>query len=318
MMNEPSLESGAPVVFLGPQRHRTEVGAEVERVRAGGRVALITSGWQEWEGDDGWLREAVGGDVVNLDLYRRAEGIWEQDPGLAAAHSDLQQQIRLLRRVYNARLEHEMDAWITVESMEGDPTVLVPEGESALEGVRGLDRQHLTRIESLRADFDARMRPAEREGLRREREAVMHILRESSAIVVAGGQVATLLNRLRLFDLASVLRERPVVAWSAGAMALTERVVLFHDSPPWGPGHAEVGEAGLGLVSGLVALPNGRQRLRLDDPDRVGRMARRFSPDICLSLDPGARAEWNGRAWVGGEGDRLLDAGGVEAWRAVA
>jgi hypothetical protein len=318
MMSALQSESAAPVVLLGPQRHRTEVGAEVARVRAGGRVALITSGWQEWEGDDGWLRDAVGGDVVNLDLYRRTEGIWEHDPGLAAAHSELQQRVRLLRRVYNSRLEHEMDAWITVESMAGDPAVLDAERGSALEGVRGLDRHHLARIASLRADFDARMRPADREGLRREREAVMRILGESSAIIIAGGHVATLLNRLRLFDLASMMRERPVVAWSAGAMALTERVVLFHDSPPWGPGHAEVGEAGLGLVSGLVALPDGRQRLRLDDSARVGRMARRFSPDICLSLDPGARAEWDGAAWVGGEGDRLLDAGRVEAWRAVA
>ena len=318
MMSGSQSHNPAPVVLLGPQRHRTEVGAEVARLRDGGRVALITSGWQEWEGDDAWLRDAVGGEVVNVDLYRRAEGIWADDPSLAAAHSELQQRVRLLRRVYNARLEHAMDAWISIESMAGDPAVLDAERGSALEGVRRLDRHHLGRIEGLRADFDARMRPTDREGLRRERDAVIHTLRESSAIVVAGGQVATLLNRLRLFDLAPILGERPVVAWSAGAMALTERVVLFHDSPPWGPGHAEVGEAGLGLVSGLVALPNGRQRLRLDDPDRVGRMARRFSPDVCLSLDPGARAEWNGLAWVGGEGDRLLDAGGVEAWRAVA
>ncbi len=305
------------VVLLGPQRDRNDVGPEVARLRDGGGVALITSGWQEWEGDDGWLREAVGGDVVNLGLYRRAERVWARDPTLAAAHSELQQRVRLLRRAYNARLAHEMEAWMTVESMEGDPTVLDAERASALDLVRRLDRHHVDRIESLRAEFEERMRPTERDGLRRERAVVVEAVRRSAAVVVAGGQVATLLNRMRLFDVAPLLRERPVVAWSAGAMALTERVVLFHDSPPWGPGHAEVGEAGLGLVSGLVALPDGRRRLRLGDPDRVGRMARRFAPDLCLSLDPGARAEWKDGVWVG-EGDRLLAAGGVEAWRAVA
>lgn len=305
------------VVLLGPQRDRTDVGAEVARLRNGGAVALITSGWQEWEGDDGWLREAVGGEVVNLDLYRRAERVWARDPALAAAHAGLQQRVRLLRRAYNARLAHEMEAWITVESMQGDPAVLDPERASALDLVRRLDRHHVDRIESLRAVFEAKMRLDERDALGRERDGVAEAVRRSAAVVIAGGQVATLLNRMRLFDLAPALRERPVVAWSAGAMALTERVVLFHDSPPWGPGHAEVGEAGLGLVSGLVALPDGRRRLRLDDPERVGRMARRFAPDVCLSLDPGARAEWKGGVWVG-QGDRLLDAGGVEAWRAVA
>jgi hypothetical protein len=318
MMTESASGGTAPVVLLGPQRDRNDVGLEVDRLRAGGPVALITSGWQEWEGDDGWLRDVVGGEVFNLDLYGRAEDVWAHDPALAAAHSELQQRVRLLRRAYNTRLAHEMDAWITLESMEGDPAVVDAERASALDHVRRLDRHHLDRIEDLRADFDLRMRPAERDGLRRERDAVIHAVRHAGTVVVAGGQVATLLNRLRLFDLGPVLRERPVVAWSAGAMAIAERVVLFHDSPPWGPGHAEVGEAGLGLVSGLVVLPDGRQRLRLDDAGRVGRMARRFAPDVCLSLDPGARAEWNGRDWVGGQGDRLLDAGGVEAWRAVA
>jgi hypothetical protein len=97
--------------------------------------------------------------------------------------------------------------------------------------------------------------------------------------------VAVLLNRLRLFDLAGLLGERPVVAWSGGAMVLSERLVLFHDHPPQGRGYAEVFEAGLNLAPGVVPLPHARRRLDLGDPERVALLARRFLPARCLALD---------------------------------
>ena len=68
---------------------------------------------------------------------------------------------------------------------------------------------------------------------------------------------------LRLF---AVGRPPAVVAWSAGAMALTERVMLFHDRAAHGPSHAEFADVGLGWVPGAVLLPHARRRLRVDDP----------------------------------------------------
>lgn len=310
--------SGAPVVLLGPQRDFAEVGREVAALRGGGRVALVTAGWQEWEDHDRRIRDALGGAVVNLELYRRAETVWAHDGGLADAHRDLQRRIRVLRRAYNARLERAMDAWVALEGLRGDDDVLDGERAAALDAVRALDGHHLARMTELRAGFDETHRPGEREVVARERHGIAGLLDDVSVVVVAGGHVPLLLNRLRLFRLEPLLAPRAVVAWSGGAMALTDRVVLFHDSPPWGPGHAEVGEVGLGRVAGLVALPDGGRRLRLDDPGRVGRMARRFAPDPCLVLDPGARAEWVDGRWTGGTGRRLDAGGGVEAWRAVA
>jgi hypothetical protein len=62
-------------------------------------------------------------------------------------------------------------------------------------------------------------------------------------------------------------RPLPVFAWSAGAMAVTDRVVLFHDSPPAGPPATPRSSAhGLGLFPGVVALPHARRRLRLEGP----------------------------------------------------
>jgi hypothetical protein len=122
-----------------------------------------------------------------------------------------------------------------------------------------------------------------------------------------------LLNRLRLLGLEPLLRTRPVFAWSAGAMALGERVVLFHDTPPQGPGHPEVLDAGLGLFRGLTPLPHGDVRLRLEERNRVAFFAQRFAPSALTLLDEGSALAWNGTTWsaVVGAPRRLLADGSV-------
>ena len=93
-------------------------------------------------------------------------------------------------------------------------------------------------------------------------------------------------------------------------MALSERVVVFHDSPPHGAGDAEVLEAGLGLHRGVVALPHASKRLHLHDRLRVGLFARRFAPAACVALDPLTRIVWDGVRWKGIPGTRRLAAAG--------
>lgn len=115
--------------------------------------------------------------------------------------------------------------------------------------------------------------------------------------MIAGGHVAVLLNRLRLFGVIELAEDKPIVAWSAGAMALGARVVLFHDSPPWGAGNAEVLEVGLGCYRGLLPLPDARHWLRLEDPARVALFARRFAPDLCAALDDGAAVRGEPGRW---------------------
>ena len=74
-------------------------------------------------------------------------------------------------------------------------------------------------------------------------------------------------------------------------MALTDRVVLFHDRAPQSPSHAEVYDEGLGLMEGIVLLPHARRRLRIDDNLRMSVLARRFAPAICVVLDDGVRLD---------------------------
>ena len=127
------------------------------------------------------------------------------------------------------------------------------------------------------------------------RAAVAAILGEAAALVIAGGHVGVLAEVLHLFNVAAALHSAagrgPVIAWSAGAMALTDRIVLFHDRSPRGPGHPEVYGSGVSLLRGMVLLPHARARLLLDDTPRMAVFARRFSPARCVLLESGTRIE---------------------------
>jgi hypothetical protein len=74
-------------------------------------------------------------------------------------------------------------------------------------------------------------------------------------------------------------------------MALTPRVVLFHDRAAQGASLTEVFDAGLGVVPGIVVLPHARRRLLTDDHARMSVLARRFAPAPCLVLDDGVRVD---------------------------
>lgn len=307
----------ARVVLLGPQREDPDVGRVVAALGAPGPVALVTAGWQEWEEDDAHVRDTLGPGAFNLRLWGRADQVWREDPELAAGHGALQEDVRLLRRAYNVRLAAAMDAWINLVGLPGDARVLETEREAALGTVRELDRHHASRLGEVRADFYRRFDPLMRASVARQRDQIRAALEPVRVVVIAGGHVPALLNRTRLFGVDRLLDGKVVVAFAGGAMALAGRVVLFHDSPPWGPGHAEMGEVGLGLCPDVVVLPDASVRLRLDDPGRVSRMARRFEPDTCVLLDPGDRAEWDGR-WHGHGSRRLTPAGWAEGWSGAA
>jgi hypothetical protein len=51
---------------------------------------------------------------------------------------------------------------------------------------------------------------------------------------------------------------------------------------------------GLGVVGDVVPLPHPRDRLLLNDADRMAVFARRFAPARCLLLEEGARVEIDG------------------------
>jgi len=294
------------IVLLGPQSRVVTAGEVAADLWPEGTIATVTAGWQEREPEDEELNSVFGGRTDNLRLYGRAEAASAADPELGKAHRSLQESLKLLRRAYNLRLSKLMDTWTALTEMRGDPAVLDPERAAALETVRRLDISHIARITEMRAEFFGRWRPGERDAIVEPRREIEKQLADASAVAIAGGHIAVLLNRLRIFGLDEMLANMPVIAWSAGAMALADTVVLFHDHPPQGPGHAEAFDHGLGFYSDLVPLPDGSRRLALADAARTGRLARRFAPALCVLLDDGSLIERTKGKWEAGETTRRI------------
>lgn len=280
------------ITLLGPQRFQRTLHDVLRSRRIDGSVAVITAGWQEREHDDQELRDHLGGRALNLQLHQRTERIFDRDPELAAAHHEKQITLKGIQELYDLRLGHVMEGTRQLLKRRGEDRILGPERVEALEDVRGLDRRHLERIRVVNAEFEDQWNPGIRPAVMTERAEVEQMIRRSSAIAIAGGHVAVLLNRLRLFGIGPLAVGRPVIAWAAGAMAISERVILFYDDPPHGPGNAEVLDEGLGLVRNIVPLPHAGTRLKLEDRSRVALFASRFGPAECLTLDPGARLDW--------------------------
>jgi hypothetical protein len=294
------------VVILGPQRFEPNVGEAMSSLGVTGRVAAVTVGWQERESEIEELHEHLHLEVVKLELYRQFDDVLEQDRELFGALRRRQDRLRELQELYRRRLGHHLAMMRELMEAPGEDGLLDPERRAALEDLRKLDAHHLGRVREIHDEFDERWRPAERDAVASHRREIAGIVGESEVLAIAGGHVAVLLNRIRLFDVVSMLDGRPVVAWSAGAMVLCERVVLFHDSPPQGPGNAEVLGPGLGLCPGVVALPHARRRLRLDDPLRMTLFSMRFAPARSIVLEPGSRLDWDGDSWNAAEGTTWL------------
>jgi hypothetical protein len=225
--------------------------------------------------------------VQDLRLYERAEAVFTQDPDLRAAHRERQTALRRLQDLYRVRLAHAKAAARELFASNDASEAMRDARRSAVAAIRRLDAEHLRAIERLHARHAERWSRHERPVLARQFDEIERAVEHARTICIAGGHVAVLLSRLRLFGIERLLASRPVVAWSAGAMAISERVVLFHDHPPQGAGNAELFEAGFGLVRGAVFLPHASTRLALSDATRVALLARRLSPAACLTLDDG-------------------------------
>jgi hypothetical protein len=145
-------------------------------------------------------------------------------------------------------------------------------------------------VNEVRGEFFDRLRPHERPVIASHRASVAELLGPAAALVVAGGHVGVLAEVLHLFNVAALLGST-VIAWSAGAMALADRIVLFGDRSAHGPGHPEVYGRGLSVVRDVVLLPHAKARLLLDDVPRMAVFARRFAPARCVLFEAGTRVE---------------------------
>ena len=301
------------IVLCGAQHPDPALPRVLRELGITGPAALITAGWQEREGEAGVVADP-GVPVVELGLHARGEQVFAEDAELADAYKARQLKLKMMQDFYRVRLDHAEQAARAVGVRSADPELAAEEHVASLEVIRHIDREHLDRCRRVHAGFEAQIAPRQRAVVARHIDELRAAIEPTQVIVIAGGHVAVLLNRLRLFAIGELAGSRPIVAWSAGAMALTERVVLFHDDPPHGQAISEVLDAGLGLARDLVVLPEPRLRLDLDDAVRVGELAQRYAPALCIALDHGAQIWVDGGRAVRGVSAQRLDPGGtVEA-----
>lgn len=283
------IDAMPSITLLGPQYRDPNLAAALrERGLGAGPFVSISAGWQEREGEIDELRAHVGAPVEDLRIYERTEDVFAADRALRLAHRARQARLQEMQELYAVRLDHAKQAARELFDREASPAVLLPARRQAIAALRRLDRAHLFAIRAVHQEFEREFEPSQRVVVAHARAAILRTLEPATAVLVAGGHVAVLANRLRLLGASEWLAGRTLFAWSAGAMALGESVVLFHDQPPQGAANAEVFDAGLGLLPGVLPLPHAQSRLHLHDERRVAVFARRFAPNACVTLDHGA------------------------------
>jgi hypothetical protein len=308
----------AAIIALGSQHATPEVGAVIRERGLRGPVAIVRAGYQEREADDGALVAALGVPAVNLGLHARAATVFADDPTFAAAYRDRQTLLRHMQSCYRVRLEKTEDAARTIALRYFEPELLGGEDAVSVEQLRHLDANHVARCEQVRTAFAALWHPTERPAVARHRAELAALLAPAEAVVIAGGHVASLHNRLELFDLLGLVADKLVIAWGAGAMVLSDRIVLYHDYPPYGSDIAQVLDTGFGLAPGVVVLPDPSRRLNPDTGPAIARFARRMAPAVCLGMDADARLEFRDRRLVAGRGRHLRQDGVVDpSWTAA-
>lgn len=277
-------------VLLGPQRFLTTAGTVVRALGVDGKIATITAGWQERELLDAELHDVLDQRSENLRLYTRLSDVLTNDPHFAAEALKHRDALDELAAMYSLRLQRALDSVYVVSRRTARSDIADSAFNDAIRGVKAIDDWYLRVVDELYGELQVAA-PVENSGLiQQHRGEVGHALHGAAALAIAGGHVAILLRCLRLFNVVPPA-SLPVVAWSAGAMALTERVVLYNDNGPQGLRGSELWDRGIGRVRDVVAMPHANRRLKLDDPQLAKAGVRRFAPATCLLLDDGTRIE---------------------------
>jgi hypothetical protein len=274
------------LTILGPERPDGALPGVLQNHGVTGPLALISAGWRYDEARDELLRSAVPNEVRNLRLYDRFRTLEREAPELISKYAAKQESIRRVKRRYRMRVQTGLASATELLSETGDLTC--PWFAQAIRHLRETDELFLAESRELHDKFETEARPGDHPLVRAAREAVREELAGCAALLIAGGHVAVLRNRCLFFDIGPVLNHRPLYAWSAGAMLVTERVLLYHDRTAYGPGTAEFLDHGFGLLANTIFLPHARERLDLENRVNLTVLAHRLAPRRAIALENGA------------------------------
>lgn len=272
--------------------------------------------------------------LVNLSLMHEVRGLSQSAPRLLAAWHEERRVAETARSFYlehNAHLIQLFRRTLAVGKRE-DPNLTVARlaSDQGHHGTGGrlvrytLSRELRHALATLEANDDhlvdlldeIEQRVFDGVGLaydpawRAARERLERRILEANAIILFGGHLDLLLDALRFFRLREALAEAlrrgtTLVAMSAGAMVLCERVIIYDDFATRRRDF-QLYDRGLALVRDIQLFPHCMERIQTDDPDNLAYLARRFRHHACVGLnqrsfllfEPGAH-----RATSVGEGD---------------
>lgn len=303
-------------ILLGPQRFTLKATTALRSLGTEGPAAVINAGWEEREDDLAELDAALDGRARNLRLFHRLGDVLAKDHRFASAATVFRNRHDELTRLYRLRLDHSKAEVYAVQRHLPRPAETatprpasgaadVPAGSGggpvdpappdsvarrafldAIDNVRRTDAWYLRELDALYAALRDEGGTESSGVIGWHRGEIVAAQSSCAAMVLPGGNVRTLMSALRLFRV-EIPDDLPVVAWSAGAMALTDRVVLFHDHGLDGSRETEVFDHGLGRIRRVVLFPHARRRLRMTDPARLTVLAHRFLEAECVVLDDG-------------------------------
>ncbi len=276
-------------ILLGPQLPAPNLDTAIDTAQIpDGPIAVISAAWQEAEADTKELQQQLQRPIVSLDLYQRAEEVFADDAKLRKAYRRRQDQLQELQQLYRTRLRQSMKAARLMRRIEGNSPLLAVERQHAIDQVRDLDAHHLSNIQAIFAEY-AHELVSSNSGQLEEHTAAIHAAMEGCATtLITGGNVLVLFNRLQLFEMQSLLASRHLIAWSAGAMVLSDTIVLYNDRTPLGRRDPEVLGPGLGIIPNFVFLPDAKKRLQEKDRARIGIFSDSFAPASCITLNKGS------------------------------
>lgn len=227
-----------------------------------------------------------------IQLFRRTLAAGKrEDPHLTVARLAADRSHhgaggRLIRYTLSRELRHALD---TLEANDDHLVDLLDEIEQRVFDAAGVA-------------YDPAWRAAQ--------ERLERRILEANTIILFGGHLDLLLDALRFFRLRDVLGEAlrrgaQIVAMSAGAMVLCERVIIYDDFSSKRRDF-QLYDRGLALVRDIQLFPHCMERIQTDDADNLAYLARRFRHHACVGLnqrsfllfEPGAH-----RATSFGEGD---------------
>jgi peptidase E len=315
------------IYIMGPQRPTPNLPEVLEERLPDGPLCVISSGWRHDEEDLEALQADLKRDLLPIPLYRWFDSLGSKEPELAKQHADRQRMIRRFKKMYRMHLHTLLDLWTRTQDFKDESTAAFfgSEEKFACQSVQSIDRHALERLDGLRNLFPELSTPWTHPSALPYFQEIRERLDRSSGLLITGGHVAILRNRMFFFGLQKLLADfiakgKPIFSWSAGAMALAEKIVLFYDDPPEGEGHAELLDSGLGFLPAIF-LPHAAERLDLGDRERISRFSRRFAPDTCIALESGALLSYDGKSFQDlgpAKSVRKLEEGGLVPFGGLA